>query len=474
MKKLPADPVDIYMQQVSSYPLLTLEEEIAATRRVVEHRKRYRRALFETDYVLVAIVGLLGKVLRRETRIDAVIQVPLTDVAKRERARAALRGVVPRLRQLLERNGRDFALTTSRKQTESQRRTARRRVLGRRRRAARMLDDLQLRRERLLPIVRELEEIARRMDELQGQLRRRSDSERIPPPERELGAELRRLKRLTRETPASLRRQLARVSALREEHDAARRELAAGNLRLVISVAKRYRGMGVPFSDLIQEGNAGLMRAVDKFDPDRGVKFATYATWWIRQAITRGIADQSRTVRVPSATIQHLKKVAAATQAIRLERNRRPTTEETARRAGLTLSQTRDALKAGRRISSLDREPSNRKDLRPADVLPDHREHDTLDDLNQGLLRSRIHDALRRLTRREREILQLHYGLVDGHNYTLADIGKIFCVSRERVRQIECDALEKILSSDQAGGLAAFLDETPRHSAREAPPQDPL
>jgi RNA polymerase primary sigma factor len=255
-----------------------------------------------------------------------------------------------------------------------------------------------------------------------------------------------------------LRRRLVEIRTLRRKYDAARAELAGGNLRLVISVAKRYRKMGVPFADLIQEGNAGLMRAVDKFDHTRGVKFATYATWWIRQAVTRAIAEQSRTVRVPNSTIGKANKLQGVLQALYQKHNRYPTLEETAEASGLTITQTRDAMNANRRTSSLDQDPTGGEEGTFAAVLPDRREQDVEEAVNHELLRGRLDEALKRLTPREREVVRLHYGLADGHNLSLADIGEIFSISRERVRQIEQAAIEKLKKSASADRLAEFLD----------------
>jgi len=454
-----ADPVQIYMQQVGTLPLLSREEELAAARRVAESRTEFRRALCSADYVLLYVTGLLNKALWGETRLDAVLEVPLTDVRKKEEAKATLKELVPKLRQMLAQNARDFAVARSRKRTVATRERAQRRLATRRRRAGAVLEEVRLRPEHLTSALAEAETVSRRMDDLQRQLRHPSGANGAGPSEHELRSELRRLKRAAHETPKGLRRRLAEINTLRRAYDAARRELAAGNLRLVISVAKRYRQMGVPFADLIQEGNAGLMRAVDKFDHTRGFKFATYATWWIRQAITRAVADQGRTVRVPGAAIEKAGKVDATVQALFQTHNRRPTIEETAEASGLTLSQTRDAMRASRRITSLNQDPTGRGEGTFADVLPDQREYDAGEEVNRGLLSSRLHEALQRLTPREREVIRLHYGLADGHNYTLADIGKVFSISRERVRQIEQAAFQKLQEPACANRLAEFLDE---------------
>ena len=238
----------------------------------------------------------------------------------------------------------------------------------------------------------------------------------------------------------------------------ARRRLAAGNLRLVVSIAKRYRNRGLSFLDLIQEGNTGLMRAVDKFECSRGFKFATYATWWIRQAITRAIADQSRTIRVPIHMIETMSKVRSVNQSLFQQNNIEPTLEEVAEAAHLSVAKANRAVEMNRPPLSLDQPVIGQDECSIGDLLHDHREDDPLDEMNRELLRSRIADALGTLDYREREIIRHRYGLVDGHCYTLSQIGKIFSVTRERVRQIETKALRKLQEPSASMKLMSFLE----------------
>ncbi len=264
--------------------------------------------------------------------------------------------------------------------------------------------------------------------------------------------------RITLESPATLHRRVETTRQLQKEYEAARRNLSAGNLRLVVSIAKRYRNRGLSFLDLIQEGNTGLMRAVEKFEYERGFKFSTYATWWIRQAITRAIADQSRTIRVPVHMIETMSKVRAVTRELIQTRGSEPTLEETALVAGVSIEDASCAVQMSHQPLSLDQPVGEHDDSYFGEFLQDHREEDPLHDMNRELLKSRIAGVLGALNYREREIIRLRYGLVDGYAYTLEEVGKIFSVTRERVRQIEAKAVRKLQHPIRARRLSSFLD----------------
>ena len=273
----------------------------------------------------------------------------------------------------------------------------------------------------------------------------------------DLRQELRELMLVTQESPKSLHNRMAKARKYFEVYEATKRELSSGNLRLVVSIAKKYRNRGLSFLDLIQEGNTGLMRAVDKYEYRRGFKFSTYATWWIRQAITRAIADQARTIRIPVHMIDVLSKLRQAQKKLTQSLKREPTYEEIADATEIPLEEVRRVLDVGRHPVSLDCPVGEGEDSSFGEFVQDSDDDNPVQIAAGGILRDKIDELLKTLTYREREIIRLRYGLVDGYSYTLEECGRIFKVTRERVRQIEAKAVAKLKSPSRAERIASFL-----------------
>jgi RNA polymerase primary sigma factor len=262
----------------------------------------------------------------------------------------------------------------------------------------------------------------------------------------------------TQHTPAGLNRRLRRLRLDYAEHKKAKRALSEGNLRLVVSVAKKYRNRGVPFLDLIQEGNAGLMRAVEKFEYRRGFKFCTYATWWIRQAITRAIADQSRTIRVPVHMNAEVSRIRRIYGELCHELAREPSIEETARAAGTSVDEAQNMVRMIRVPASLDRPVGRDEETEFGELLRDDLENEPAEGAARTMLNNCIRGLLENLSWREQEIIKMRFGLGDGYNYTLEEVAYVFQVTRERIRQIEARALQKLKDPRSSSHLVGFLD----------------
>ena len=267
------------------------------------------------------------------------------------------------------------------------------------------------------------------------------------------------LKEIGKISLLSLEEETELSKRIAEGDEVAKNRLAESNLRLVVSIAKRYVGRGMLFLDLIQEGNIGLMKAVEKFDADKGYKFSTYATWWIRQAITRAIADQARTIRVPVHMVETINKLSRCQRQLTLELNREPTDEELAKKMNMTPEKVREVIKIAQDPVSLETPIGEEDDSHLGDFVPDESNMSPEDFTIHEMLKEEIGDVLLTLTEREEQVLRLRFGLDDGSSKTLEEVGQMFGVTRERIRQIEAKALRKLRHPSRSRKLKDFLNE---------------
>jgi RNA polymerase primary sigma factor len=456
-RKLNSDPIRLYLSQMSEIPLLSRREEISLAKKIEVTRKRFRRTLLSCNFALRATVATLAQVYKGELPFDRTIKVSLTEQLTKDQILARMPHNLRTIEALIEQNEREFGLLIRKSTPREQRMASRRSFLRRRRKCLQLVEELSLRTRRVQPLMRQLEDISCRMDQIQSRLAAMGKDAGRPRERTELRRELNELLLQTLESPKSLRQRVQTFRRQFEEYEAAKRELSSGNLRLVVSIAKKYRNRGLTFLDLIQEGNTGLMRAVDKYEYRRGFKFSTYATWWIRQAITRAIADQARTIRIPVHMIDVLTKLRNIQKRLLQELGREPTTEEVSALIDLPLEEVKRVLDIGRHPVSLDKPVGDGEDSSFGEFLEDSTSDNPVHCANNVILRQKIEALLKTLTWREREIIRLRYGLCDGYNYTLEEVGRIFKVTRERVRQIEAKAVRKLQNPVRSKVLEGFL-----------------
>lgn len=452
------DPVRMYLTQMGEIPLLTREQEISLAKKIEITRKRFRRHLLESDYALKQSIDILKKVSVGELPFDRTIKVSVTEGLEKNQILGRMPHNLRTLETLRDKSLKDFDIVLAPGTSASEIKATQQRLEARRRKMVTLLEELSLRTQRLQPTMRRLEQISNRMDHLQHQIESMKNLKSARDERANLQKELNDLMLMTLETPDTLRQRLEDVRERFAAYEQAMRELSGGNLRLVVSIAKKYRNRGLSFLDLIQEGNTGLMRAVDKYEYRRGYKFSTYATWWIRQAITRAIADQARTIRIPVHMIETMSKLRKVSKRLLQEKGREPTIEETAEAAGVSLEETRRVLKISRHPISLDRPVGESEDSYFGDFIEDDSTESPVNSATQEMLKDKIDVVLKTLTYREREIIKLRYGLGDGYTYTLEEVGRIFKVTRERVRQIEAKAVRKLQHPVRSKQLKGFLD----------------
>jgi RNA polymerase primary sigma factor len=457
LPKLSDDPIRMYLSQMAVIPLLTRDEEISLAKKIEVTRKRFRRSVLGCNFAMQGTIDTLEKVYKGILPFDRTIKVSLTERLTKEQIMARMPHNLKTLRQILAANKEDFRKLISRKTPRGERLAARQRFCRRRRKALTLVEELSLRTRRVQQMVKQMNEMSRRMDFLRSRI---GDLRNQPRAKDQLAIcrkELHDLMCVTQESPRSLRNRREVMLQQFQDFERVKRQLSSGNLRLVVSIAKKYRNRGLSFLDLIQEGNTGLMRAVDKYEYRRGYKFSTYATWWIRQAITRAIADQARTIRIPVHMIDVLSRLRNVSKRLQQDLKREPTMEEIARSSDMPVEEVRRVLNIGRHPVSLDRPVGESEDSSFGEFIEDGTTENPIITATQGMLRQKVEGLLKTLTFREREIVRLRYGLGDGYTYTLEEVGRIFKITRERVRQIEAKALKKLQHPVRSQQLEGFL-----------------
>ena len=453
------DPVRMYLKQMGQVPLLTREQEVEISKRIEEAEINSRQLFNRFGFALQAYLSMAERVEGGKERFDRIISDKHVD--SREKYIKTLHRLTKTILRLRSATQKKFIAANRGRLSKSARTRKLKGIEESRNKLAESLEKLYFKQKAVEDFVNIADECFHKFKACTDAIRKLEKANKSKAQAEALRNELKKLKQMEEEqcmTAEDFERRYKDLKTWLRKGLRAKTEMVEANLRLVISIAKKYTNRGLSFLDLIQEGNMGLMKAVEKFEYRRGYKFSTYATWWIRQAITRSIADQARTIRIPVHMIETINKLMRVQKQLVQEFGREPTPEEVAEEMNLPVDRVRAVLKMAQQPISLQSPVGDSEDTHFGDFIEDKSAENPSEMTAYSLLKERLKDGLQTLTEREQEVLTLRFGLADGYSRTLEEVGRKFTVTRERIRQIEAKALRKMRHPTRIRKLEGFLE----------------